>query len=252
MGSPLGLGIVGALAIALAAAGLVASTVRPGPYDLGLERVAVDGTADGTYHAVAGSQSPLCAVDPAPCAASTRVDLRLAGLPDVPYTARLEGPDGVQDLGPLRRDPDGTQALSWSRAEDHSGKRALVIAVAGLPVRTWAVGPSAAPQSLDGPFTAALALPGFDARVAQIGAVEVSAVATARAPFLAPDGWELVAALTGGGGTDLGPFAPDGAESVLDARVERVRLGDHDGLRVLLRPVSGPGTGAFPVSEAPF
>lgn len=252
MGSPLALGIVGALAIALAATGLVASTVRPGPYELELERATVEATADGAYHAVAATQSPLCAVDPAPCAASTRIDLRLAGLPDVPYTARLEGPDGVQDLGPLRRDPDGTQVLSWSRAEDHSGKRALVLVVAGLPVRTWAVGPSAAPQSLDGPFTAALALPGFDARVAQIGAVEVSAVATARAPYLAPDGWELVAALTGDPFADLGPFAPDGDASVLDARVERVRLGDHDGLRVQLRPVSGPTTGAFPVAAADF
>lgn len=250
MASGWGVGIVGGLAIALAVLGLLLDPLRPGPFDVDLAPDGVPIRSTGGYNAQGVGTSPLCLATA--CPASTSIDLRVEGLPPLPYTARLEGSGGTIELGPLALQPDGSQRLQWSRAEDHTGKSSLVLLVAGSPVHAWPVGPSATPRSLDASGVAALPEPPTPTvHVGQIGAVTVSAVAQAQARWQAPAGWTLSVLLEGDARRHvLGAFEPDGQDGlVLDARVERVRLADDQRLVAMLHPDGTDPTRGFPVAS---
>lgn len=239
--------VVGAVAILLSACGLALDAVRPGPLDLVLEPATVAVAATGSYEAVAAPPAPaplgLCAVEP--CAARTRVQLELRGLPAMAYTARLEGDGAGVDLGPLARRGDA-HVLDVDRAEDHTGQDRLVLLLAGLALHAWDVGPGA--RDLAGTVEAGLRQGADRLHLDEIGAVTVSTVSKADVPFVAPPGLELAAVRDG---RELGTFEAAGGGSVLDGRVERLRIGAGGEVVVLLRDPRAPDAG-FPVWRAPY
>lgn len=238
--------------VALALLGLAAGALRPGPFDVRLEPAAVEATAQGTYRSQEDS-SVLGVCPVPPCAARTEADLLFQGLP-LPagsYVAWLEGGGSREFLGPLQEAPGGHRLL-WSR-EGASDATAIALDLAGRTVAMVAVRPGG-PWDVAATLGAAWPVPAAEARVEEIGGVTVSTVATARLRDAAPDGWELHAVLhrTDGSTVGLGALERDGDGSVLDGRVERVRLSAVDRLSVVLVPAGVPSDEGFQVLSGPL
>ena len=250
----LAVGIVGALVLALAAAGLAVGWLREGPRDVEAMPAFVAADVSGTLgRRPAGTTvGGLCPVPP--CEPRTSVELVLAGLPALPYVARLEGASSAVDLGPLL-ELDGAHGVDWEAAEDHGDKDTFVLAVAGRDVARH---PVVWPQGTGTLRVGWELVVGWGAAPAhvhlnEVGAVTVSTVALAELDEAPPAGLEFRAALRDGPGlVDLGTFETQGGRSVLDGRVERVRLADHDRVVVVL-VVEGRATGeGLPVLEGAF
>ncbi len=238
---------------------------RAGPIDSALAPAAVDATAEGTWHAVpdrtpapAPAPVPGICLDP-PCSASATLDLRIRGLPELPYGARLEG-GASQDLGLLVFD-GAAHVMRWSEAADHTDKLRLVITLADQPIAGIDIRPSAEPVSLDGPVEANWRIDGGQVRLNEIGGVTISTVVTINVQGVPPPGWTLHAFLDRpGGATELGALAKSGSGSDggsggvshLDARVERLPLEDQDRLVVVLRRDAAQDSPGFPVLELHF
>lgn len=249
----LAVGILGALVLAAAATGLAVGWLRDGPHDVEAVPTSIVADASGTLERrTAGTTvGGLCPVPP--CGPRTAIDLRFAGLPDLPYTARLDG-GGTADLGPLRQEGDGHR-LEWSAEADHGAKDELVLSVAGRDVArhpvAWTQGTGT--TEADWELPVAWGAEPAEVHLNEIGAVAVSTVALATLDEVPPEGLEFRAALRQASGlVDLGTFGAQDGRSVLDGRVERLRLADH-GRVVVLLVAEGRATGdGLPVLEGGF
>lgn len=242
--------LAGVIVIVAAGAALLEFHHRAGPYDAPFQPVQVDGTYAGTYEAVAGSSDPLGLCLPDPCEPpEARLELRIAGLPPVPYTARLDGGSSLE-LGPLVRD-GATHVLRWQSDQDHTDKRSIVLMLAGHEVARVAVVPG--PETpMAGPLTLAFPAPAGRVQTNEIGGAEISSVARIHLDGVPPTGWEFRARFEGDVPFDLGTLEPVGAGSSLDGRWERLPLEAHSGVLILLAPIgAGPEVG-LPVLRATF
>lgn len=240
--------VIGALAVALPALGLMEVADRAGPIDDELRPVTIAASATGTYHAEEDSAVLDACLMP-PCTASTAVSLRMVGIPLLEYTARLVGAT-TEDLGALAVVGDAV-VLEWQEDADHTDKRRLELVLAGRPVASWNVGPSEEPRSLSGPVALSWDARAVPAHLAEIGMVSVSTVATAQLLDAPPASWVLQATLEGEDAVSMGLLDGGAAGAVLDARVERVGLEHHDALRIDLLPEGSDGPG-FPVLRLSF
>lgn len=236
--------LLAATVVALAGSGLVAVALREGPIDATLDPVRVAATAEGSYESRAGG-AVLGVCPTPPCSPRTAIDIRFQGLPDVPYTARLDGASRAE-LGALQREGDG-HVLRWEEAEDHTDKDRIVLVLAGRDVTALFVQPGTAFQ-VAGSMSMLWATAPARVHLNEIGAFTVSTVALAELDEEAPEGWEYRARLEGrDGAIDLGAFSG----TALDARVERVRLEDQDRFVVSLHPAGAdPESLGFPVLAA--
>lgn len=233
--------VVGAVAIALSAAGLISDAVRPGPLDVELTPAHVMVEASGSYLATAANTGPLgiCAMEP--CTPRTRIVLQLAGLYPGTYEARLEGPNSALALGAFAPSLSA-QVLTFDRAEDHTDKTRLVLMHAGYPLHAWAV--RAGELSLTGSILASFDFEPIRVHLDEIGAVSVSTTAKSTLTLPPPAGAAFVVHLESGtSSVTMGTFEPMDGVLVLDGRVERLRLGDQERVTVYL---AGAGTGGGP------
>lgn len=242
-------GTVGAVVLVAAAFGLSLDAFRAGPYDRPLEPVTVAATAEGTYHSRADTTGPLGTCVQPPCDARTTLDLTVRGVPDVPYDVRLQGPGGSETLGTFRP-ADGTLTVRWDQPRAHGDKDRIVFAVAGRDVAALAVG-TAPTVGLSGPLLASWGASPGEVHVNEIGGVVISGVATTRLHEQPPAGWEFRALFEGPGGkAGMGALDADGDGAVLDGRVERLRLEDHERVVILVVPEGASDGEGFPVLAA--
>jgi hypothetical protein len=243
-------GTVGAVVLVASAAGLSLDAFRAGPFDRPLEPVVVAAQVDGMYHSRPAADGPFGVCVAPPCEARTEVDVTVSGLPDVPYEVRLEGPGGHEALGTFRP-AGGRLEIRWDQPTDHSDKGRLVLAVAERDVAALAVRGSAEPLRLSGPLPGSWGARPDVLHVNEIGGITMSSIATARLPELPPAGWEFRARFEGTSGlVDLGPLETKGSAAVLDGRVERLRLEDHERVVLLVAPGGAGEDEGFPILEA--
>lgn len=237
--------VVGAVAIALSATGLLLDAVRPGPLDVELTPANVMVDASGSYLATGANTGPLgiCAMEP--CTPRTRIALELVGLYPGTYEARLEGPGSTVPLGAFaaRSSPGSSaQVLAFDRAEDHTDKTRLVLLHAGYPLYAWEV--RAGELSLTGSILTSFGFEPIRVHLDEIGAVSVSTTAKSTLSLPPPPGAAFVVYLESGtSSVAMGTFEPMDGVLVLDGRVERLRLGDQERVTVYL---AGAGTGGGP------
>lgn len=235
--------LIGAIALALPALGLVEVAGRAGPIDTVMEPVVVAGQGEGAFTTRGDSSVAGVCLMP-PCDAMTSIDLRIDGLPMVPYTARLVGAASV-DLGHLQN-RGSTLILDWEDDADHSDKDRLELLLADRPIHAWSL--TGTEVDLDGPLRAVWPVASVAVHLSEIGMVAISTVATATLSEPPPTGWRYHAALEGTDGRiDLGALEGDG--TVLDGRVERVPLEEQERIVVLLVPEGGAWDG-FPALAA--
>lgn len=264
--------IIGALAIVLAIIGLVLVEARTGPFDHGVGPATastdVSGTLQVTADGPAGTDGTLCTAGLPVCDdPTTEVDLELTGLPGLPgtpgYAGFLIGPDQVLALGMLTLE-DGSYHLEATEDADGRDLDRLVISLAPEPdpgtpspfvVLEVPVDLSDGAAELTDRFEAGVGLVQGQLSVAQVGAVEVSAIADIQVEGLvAEPGWLYRAWFVDGEvHTPLGELsqAEDGAWT-LDARVEHVILADQDRFLVTLVPEGTAQDGVpagFPVVD---
>jgi len=237
---------VGAVVIAGCILALVESDHRAGPYDVPMRPAVVQASLSGTYDARGDTSVMGLCLDP-PCDPHATLELRIAGLPDSPYEARLEGP-APEHLGPLRRVGDA-YVLAWSRAEDHTDKEGVSVLLAGRVLATVPFSPGERPVPLDGPLALSWGAAPDSVHLNEIGGFVVSTVVKTELETAPPDGWVFVAWLEGWDGiTLLGPLEAEAGRSVLDARVERLPLERQTAVVVAVAPAADAP--AFPVLRA--
>lgn len=242
-------GTVGAVVLVASAAGLALDAFRAGPFDRPLEPVVVEARVDGTYHSRAAAGGPLGICVEPPCDARTEVDLAVSGMPDVPHDVRLQGPGGREDLGTFRP-VDGVLAIRWDQPRAHDDKDRLVVAVAARDVAALAVRGSAQPLDLSGPLAVSWGARPAALHVNEIGGVTIAGIATTRLAEVPPPGWEFRARFEGpAGAVEMGALETKGDAAVLDGRVERLRLEDHERVVVSVAPVDDAAEG-FPILSA--
>lgn len=251
--------IAGALVILLAVLGLAVDQMRAGPIAADLEPVVVPVAVEGTYHAQEDRTTlGICPPPETACGPATAIDLRLVGLPDLPFQARLQG-DTAEALGPLER-AGGSHVIQWQEEVDHTDKERIVLVLAGRDLGSIPVRPSTEPLPVSLVAETSWDAPPATVHLDQIGAVSVSAVAEGRVAQTPPPGWSYVARLQGkdagasqtDDAVDLGALETDGDHAVLDSRVERVHLTDHERIVILAVPDDAPGGPGFPILAAPI
>ncbi len=273
-------GVVGGVALLVVVAGFVVVEARTGPFEHGIEPVGPEAALAGTVTRepaeAPGGVTDVCQPD-APASVCdpprTHGEVRLAGLPVLEdagsYGVFLVGGDRRVWLGALALEGD-VHRLAFDEPVDGEGLDELVVSLEtdadpDGPSRFVVYrGPVPSGQGrtveLSDRFQATLLPVGGEVSVAQIGAVEVSATATARVQGLAFEpGWTYHAWFvpeTGEPWTPLGPVEP-GPEGigVLDVRAERVVLAEQSRFVVTLAPDAAPDADprpGFPVVDAPL
>ena len=236
--------VVAAIALALPIVGLFEVAGRAGPIDTMLQPETMEAAAVG-FFMTRGDTSVLGVCPNPPCAAGTTIDLRIRGLPEVPYAARLVGQSTVH-LGPLAWNDDEARLL-WTDDEEHADKDRLELLLAGRAIASWSLRGSNV--DLGGLFAASWGAAKTPVHLAEIGMITISTIAEAILAESPPDGWVFRAILEGSSGRiDIGELSGDG--TILDARVVRIPLEDQQRIVIVIIPagdVVGPG---FPVLAA--